>query len=97
MSCELSTPRRYLRMLRSCYEGGSVFSVTNLCDLYFAGGKEHRLEKASMTHLPYFEGDYWPGEAEALMDQLGAEGSGGSQKVRRRDGWKGRGDKRGKR
>ena len=69
---------RYLKILRAGYDSNLVHSVTNLVDLYFHGGKEHRLEVASMKDVPYFEGDYWPGEAEVVMDKIGAEGAGGS-------------------
>ena len=69
---------RYLKILRAGYDSNLVHSVTNLVDLYFHGGKEHRLEVASMKDMPYFEGDYWPGEAEVVMDKIGAEGAGGS-------------------
>ena len=52
---------------------GIVTYVSNLYDTYFEGGKEHRLDKPSITHVPYFEGDYWPGEAENLLANLGEE------------------------
>lgn len=29
-----------------------------------------RLEKCSVTQIPYLEGDYWPGEAENLLVQI---------------------------
>ncbi len=47
--------------------------VSNLYDTYFEGGRDHRLERPSVLHLPYFEGDYWPGEAENLLASLGEE------------------------
>ena len=52
---------------------GIVTYVSNLHDTYFEGGKDHRLDKPSITHVPYFEGDYWPGEAENLLANLGEE------------------------
>lgn len=36
--------------------------MSTLWDMYFEGGKDHRLERCSATHMPYLEGDYWPGE-----------------------------------
>lgn len=39
---------------------GIVTHVSNLFDTFFDGGKEHRLEKPSITQLPYFEvGGAW--------------------------------------
>jgi hypothetical protein len=61
---------------------GIVAYVSNLWDTCFEGGRDHRLERPSVTALPYFEGDYWPGEAENLLACLGEEA--------RQDGAKGK-------
>eukprot|EP00878_Enallax_costatus_P007519 GHUV01007875.1.p1 GENE.GHUV01007875.1~~GHUV01007875.1.p1 ORF type:complete len:926 (+),score=290.96 GHUV01007875.1:200-2779(+) len=51
-------------------EDGSVVHVSTLWDTFFEGGRDHRLEKCSVTQIPYLEGDYWPGEAENLLTQI---------------------------
>lgn len=66
----------YLQLLRKCKDEGIVSYVSNLWDTFFEGGKEHRFERPSATHLPYFEGDYWPGEAEHFLGQLADSGGG---------------------
>ena len=57
----------YHAMLRGAKIEGTVTYVSNLFDTYFEGGKDHFLDNLSITHLPYFDGDYWPGEAENLL------------------------------
>lgn len=57
----------YLAMLRRAKDEGIITYITNLYDTYFQGGKDHRIARPSIVHLPYFEGDYWPGEAENLL------------------------------
>ncbi|BDA47644.1 probable histone acetyltransferase HAC1 [Coccomyxa sp. Obi] len=63
----------YLRMLRQSQLEGVVTHLSNLWDTFFEGGRDHRIERPSSTHLPYFEGDYWPGEAESLLMNMGEE------------------------
>ncbi|KDD71486.1 histone acetylation protein, partial [Helicosporidium sp. ATCC 50920] len=60
----------YHAMLRAARSEGVVRYVSNLYDTFFAGGRDHRLDRPSILHLPYFEGDYWPGEAENLLAVL---------------------------
>eukprot|EP00879_Flechtneria_rotunda_P004691 GHRR01004955.1.p1 GENE.GHRR01004955.1~~GHRR01004955.1.p1 ORF type:complete len:1088 (+),score=359.45 GHRR01004955.1:402-3266(+) len=60
----------YHDMLRKAREDGSVCHIGTLWDTYFEGGRDHRLEKCSVTQIPYLEGDYWPGEAENLLTQI---------------------------
>ncbi len=57
-------------MLKKAKEEGSVTHVTTLWDSFFEGGRDHRYDKPSVTHIPYLEGDYWPGEAENLLTQI---------------------------
>jgi E1A/CREB-binding protein len=52
--------------------------VTNLFDAYFAGGRDHRVERPSIEEVPYLEGDYWPGEAERLLGEMASAGAGGA-------------------
>jgi hypothetical protein len=46
----------YLRMLRHSQSEGVVTHLSNLYDTFFEGGRDHRVERPSATHLPYFEG-----------------------------------------
>lgn len=46
----------YLRMLRQAQVEGSVTHLSNLWDTFFDGGRDHRVDRPSSTHLPYFEG-----------------------------------------
>ena len=59
----------YLSMLKRSQEERSVVYISNLVDTFFEGGKDHRIENPSVTDLPYFAGDYWPGEAEKHLVQ----------------------------
>ena len=61
---------RYHDMLRKAREEGTVTHVTTLWDSFFEGGRDHRYDKPSVTHIPYLEGDYWPGEAENLLARI---------------------------
>lgn len=63
----------YHTLLRTAKERGTVTYVSNLFDTFFPGGKDHRLPKASAAHMPYLEGDYWPGEAENLLINIAEE------------------------
>ncbi|KAF5831026.1 histone acetylation protein-domain-containing protein [Dunaliella salina] len=63
----------YLDMLRLAKYEGVVLHLSTLWDTYFPGGKDHRMERCSATHIPYLQGDYWPGEAENLLTMM-AEG-----------------------
>jgi E1A/CREB-binding protein len=55
-----------------------------------------RLDKCSVTAIPYLEGDYWPGEAENLLLQISdaqrsvASGSGNTALGRKAGGAKGK-------
>ena len=46
----------YLRMLRVAQEEGVVTHLSNLYDTFFPGGRDHRIERPSVTQVPYFEG-----------------------------------------
>lgn len=63
----------YHTLLRQAKNEGIVTYLSNLYDTFFEGGKDHRVEKPSVLHLPYFEGDYWPGEAENLLGKMSEE------------------------
>ena len=46
----------YLTLLRTAKAEGTVAHLSNLFDTFFEGGRDHRIERASITHMPYFEG-----------------------------------------
>lgn len=46
----------YHMLLRQAKSEGIVTYLSNLYDTFFEGGKDHRVEKPSILHLPYFEG-----------------------------------------
>jgi E1A/CREB-binding protein len=68
----------YIDMLVECQKRNTVGKVTNMYDLYFAN------EKLDATAVPYFEGDYFPGEVENIIKMLeegvGKKGNGGGKK-----------------
>jgi E1A/CREB-binding protein len=53
----------YITLLEKAKEEGVVTRITNLWD-------EHFKADLDVTHVPYFEGDYWPGEAENVVKAL---------------------------
>jgi len=56
----------YITLLEKAKEEGIVTRITNLWD-------EHFQTDFDVTHIPYFEGDYWPGEAENVVKALEEE------------------------
>ena len=65
----------YYRMLEKAEEEGIVLETLNLYDVYFNNnGTDAPLgSAASPTCLPYFEGDYIPGEIENIIKYIGTE------------------------
>ena len=55
----------YVQMLDICKERGIVLETNNIYDEYLANASN------DATVLPYFEGDYWVGEAENIIKGLG--------------------------
>ena len=43
-------------MLRIAQEEGVVTHLSNLYDTFFPGGRDHRIDRPSVTQVPYFEG-----------------------------------------
>lgn len=72
----------YIDMLIEAQKRSIVGKVTNMYDLYFAD------DKLDATAVPYFEGDYFPGEAEniiKLLEEGGAKKSGGGDKKKKKN------------
>ncbi|KAL6629803.1 hypothetical protein ACP70R_029568 [Stipagrostis hirtigluma subsp. patula] len=62
----------YLSMLRKASREEIVVELTNLYDHFFITMGECKA-KVTAARLPYFDGDYWPGAAEDMINQLRQE------------------------
>lgn len=75
-SQRIPTPDRlrlwYKDLLKTAKERGTVTHDSNLMDTFFTCGLDRVAGKSfSAEEMPYFEGDYWPGEAEKILKALG--------------------------
>lgn len=55
----------YIDMLIECQRRGIVGKLTNMYDLYFAGG-----DNRDATAVPYMDGDYFPAEVENIIKNI---------------------------
>lgn len=65
----------YLSMIAKAKEEKVVTANKNLYDYYFTSNGDCKA-KVSAARLPYFDGDYWPGAAEDILQQLQEEEEG---------------------
>ena len=64
----------YIDMLHECQRRDIVGKVTNMYDQYFAD------KTLDASCVPYFEGDYFPGEAENIIKELNESSAAGGKK-----------------
>lgn len=56
-------------MIRKATDEGIVVELTNLYEHFFNSETDCKA-KVTAARLPYFDGDYWPGAAEDIINQI---------------------------
>ncbi|KAL8136990.1 hypothetical protein V2J09_002991, partial [Rumex salicifolius] len=75
---EIQKTPKYLAMLKKATKENIVVELTNFYDHFFVSTGECKA-KVTAARLPYFDGDYWPGAAEEIIEQLNQEEDGRKQ------------------
>ena len=60
----------YHAILREAKARDIVTRISTLCDTFLPDGRDHAIMECSATQIPYFDGDFWPGEAEAQLTEI---------------------------
>lgn len=60
----------YHSLLDKAETRGLVRFRSTMFDTFLPGGKDHAMMEPTSRMLPYFDGDFWPGEAEAQLMEI---------------------------
>eukprot|EP00892_Ulva_mutabilis_P000524 jgi/Ulvmu1/10472/UM064_0009.1 len=60
----------YHSLLEKAELRGLVMFRSTMFDTFLPGGKDHAMMEPTSRLLPYFDGDFWPGEAEAQLVEI---------------------------
>ena len=60
----------YHSLLDKAEMRGLVMFRSTMFDTFLPGGKDHAMIEPTSRLLPYFDGDFWPGEAEAQLMEI---------------------------
>lgn len=60
----------YHSLLDKSEQRGLVMFRSTMFDTFLPGGKDHAMMEPTSRLLPYFDGDFWPGEAEAQLIEI---------------------------
>jgi E1A/CREB-binding protein len=60
----------YHKLLDAAARRCIVSFRSTLFDAFFPGGRDHALTSVTARNLPYFDGDFWPGEAETQLANI---------------------------
>merc|ERR1712060_390223 len=63
----------YNKLLLKAKSQGIIYSINNLYDNYFSVLTDSIKSNTSVLKIPYYDGDYWPGEAENILELIELE------------------------